>query len=113
MLYLDFPAPGGPPTDVYIAKKSATNNSVTLSWNKPLCTERNGNITGYEFSLLVKKTSSFVVNNMMTSDTTVSFDNLTPVTEYLFIISAKTKVGSGPSATLDFATFDSGMFRFF
>ena len=111
MYCLDFPAPSGPPTNV--AEESATNTSVTLSWNKPLCEERNGNITGYEYSLLVKKTSSLLVDDMMTSKTTLTFDNLTPISEYVFIISAKTKVGNGPSVTVDVATLDSGMIRFF
>ena len=111
ILCLDFSVPGGPPTNV--AEESKTNTSVTLTWNKPLCTERNGNIIGYTYSFLVKETSSFVVDNMMTSDITVSLDNLTPVTEYLFIISAKTRTGNGPSATVDVTTLDSGKFRFF
>ena len=110
ILRFPFSAPSGPPTNIAVASK--TNTSVTLTWDKPLCTERNGNVTGYTYSLQIKESSTFIINNMVTPENAILFGDLIPETKYQFIISAQTRVGTGPFASVDVTTLNSGLYSF-
>ena len=47
-----------------------------------------------------------------TTDTTVSFEDLTPYTDYTFTISANTDAGKGVDTTMMYRTLAGGTVRF-
>ena len=73
---------------------------MTLAWNEPLCTERNGHITDYTYSLQNLESSTYVTQDKITTDNKITFTDLSPLVEYKFSVAANTKVGSGPVATI-------------
>ncbi|XP_072025795.1 uncharacterized protein [Amphiura filiformis] len=93
--------PSGTPTDI---KATSTNTTITLSWNQPLCTERNGNITSYTYDIFKTESSAFIAEDVVTSDTSIIVNNLETATEYSLIILANTKIGAGPKAVFQTQT---------
>ena len=77
---------------------------MTLTWNKPLCTKRNGNITGYTYSFQKTGSSTYVVKDQITADEIITFTDLSASTEYTFSISANTRIGNGPVVTISTKT---------
>ena len=71
----------------------------------------NGVITGYTYSFIEGgRTKPPVLDE--TTDTTVSFEDLTPYTDYTFTISANTDAGIGVGSTLVYPIPVGGTVRF-
>ncbi|XP_033636578.1 receptor-type tyrosine-protein phosphatase T-like [Asterias rubens] len=87
--------PSGPPID--LKATSATNNTVTFSWNQPPCGQRNGNVTTYQLSIVNTADGSVSTRNI--SRTTETFTGLVPFTDYNLSVSAVNQFGSGPFAS--------------
>ncbi|XP_072041090.1 uncharacterized protein [Amphiura filiformis] len=97
--------PTGPP--VGLEGSSISNTTLTFAWfiwNEPECTNRNGVITGYSYSLSETHTLTKTADNENTSKTSAFFTNLSPEISYTFVVSAKTFVGDGPTTTLTIVT---------
>ncbi|XP_072042726.1 receptor-type tyrosine-protein phosphatase F-like [Amphiura filiformis] len=94
--------PFAPPSNVTIT--SVTSSNITFEWSAPPSEHRHGPI-GYSYSLY-----DDIGNKIVTStgrNTSVTINNLTPYTNYTFIISASTNAGKGPSYNLTQRTNES------
>ncbi|XP_071799486.1 receptor-type tyrosine-protein phosphatase T-like [Asterias amurensis] len=87
--------PSGSPIDLQAT--SATNSTMTFSWNQPPCGQRNGNVTTYQLSIVNTADGSVSTRNI--SCTTETFTGLVPYTDYNLSVSAVNQFGSGPFAS--------------
>ena len=85
-------APSGPPSSVRAT--DFTSNTLTFEWSKPPCGERHGEITSYSYRLL--NTMGEVVLQNTTTSTMQSVGNLSPFTNYSFIVAARNDDLFGP-----------------
>ena len=97
------PEPGDPPARLAATVTSAT--SIYLTWSDPLLP--NGVLVSYNISYNLTGTyTSIIVNAVGTTAYTIT--NLNAFTYYEFLISASTRVGAGPVATIVTRTDESG-----
>lgn len=92
VLQLYFLAPSGPPLNIV----TEVNGSrvILLQWDPPLAQDQNGIIVSYRVNV-----TSIVGGERFyfeTSDNYLSVSGLTPHTIYECIVSAMTRVGTGP-----------------
>ena len=85
---------------------------MTFTWNEPPCGDRNTVITGYTYSFIEGGRSKRAVEDETTTDTTVSIEDLTPYTDYIFNISANTDAGIGVETTMIYQTLVGGTLIF-
>ena len=87
-------APNGAPTNIRLT--DSTDTSLEISWDEPLCEERNGPIQyyTYEFQLLNQ-----VIQRGISTTNTWTREHLQCDTVYLFQIAAVTEVGEGPTSS--------------
>ena len=84
--------PSGPPLS--IEANTTDSCSVSLHWEPPLPSDRNGRIVNYLTNVTAVETGeTFEVN---TTYTTLSLFLLSPFTTYEFMVAASTEVGPGP-----------------
>ena len=83
--------------------------TAKLSWTPVPRDKQNGVITGYNVCIVgADSTSRREIPVEKGDATTVEISNLTPFTSYNFSISAKTRAGSGPVATVSSRTPEDG-----
>ncbi|XP_022095017.1 uncharacterized protein LOC110981618 [Acanthaster planci] len=90
------------PVDVNL--NSATPYSLSFSWSKPPCGSRGGIIIGYTYKLTEVSPESQAVIQSVTSEESVTFEDLTPLTEYSFQVAANTIAGAGPRSQAEVET---------
>ncbi|CAJ0579194.1 unnamed protein product, partial [Mesorhabditis spiculigera] len=85
--------PSGEPLNVRIGSVTATR--ADAMWQQPECEKRHGKITDYEYEL--EAVDEWADNNTGSSRSErVTFDKLTPYTEYRFRVRALNSQGAGP-----------------
>ena len=90
--------PAGPPRQVMSINKNST--SITVSWIVPATP--NGVITEYQLQCSNQK--QVFNHNVKGSQTTTTLSGLLPYTNYSCSITAHTRVGGGPAATISVST---------
>ena len=92
--------PGGSPRN--FTSTGSTSTSITLSWDRVLCEDRNGNITGYsiQYGITFFETST----GTSPSNRTFTASGLVPLTTYMFRIAAVNSHGEGPYRNGKFST---------
>ena len=99
------PAPSIAPGGLNITHSLPT--TAELSWSSLPLEKRNGVITGYTIQVMGPDSSRDIpVQDAET--TTVEVPGLRPFTSYTFHVSAMTKAGSGPVATISSTTPEGG-----
>ena len=99
-------APSGPPQSITAAALSAL--SIEINWLAPLLPEQNGRITGYVINITSLNTG--VIQQLTSVNTTLQIRNLTPFTNYVCVVAARTAVGVGPFSTvINVQTLEAGM----
>ncbi len=91
--------PSGAPQMLTVAGTGVTN--VSLMWQQPLLTERNGIILG--FVVRLSRVSGRDTRELTTVSTNITIAPLTPYTLYECVVAAYTSVGTGPSSSIVFA----------
>ena len=87
--------------------------TAKLSWTPVPRDKQNGVITGYTVYVVgADSTSRREIPIEKGDATTVEISSLTPFTSYNFSISAKTRAGSGPVATVSSRTPEAGEISF-
>ena len=100
-------APSGCPGELRVNHSLST--TAKLSWSPVPKGKRNGVITGYTVQVMgTDSTIQQKIEMEKTDTTSVEISNLTPFTSYNFSISAKTKAGFGPAATISSRTPEDG-----
>ena len=84
--------------------------SAEISWTPIPIEQRNGFITGYALQVLHGQldTPSQKVLRDGEDPNSIEISNLKPFTEYIFKVSAETKVGTGPAASASYRTPEAG-----
>ncbi|XP_038066674.1 angiopoietin-1 receptor-like [Patiria miniata] len=85
-------APTGPPT--IVTPGSQAQRSLAFSWSLPVCGNRGGVITGYDYRL--STSGAAPMTRQTTASLSVTIDGLTPFTYYSFQVAARTNDGTGP-----------------
>ena len=100
-------APSGSPGEFTV--NHSLPSTAKLSWTPVPKDKQNGVITGY--TVQVMGTDSTFRQEVLVDKadaTSIEISNLTPFTSYNFSISAKTKAGFGPAATISSKTPEDG-----
>ena len=72
--------------------------SIEITWQVPLLPDQNGVITGYVINVTSLDTG--VTQQFTSVTTTLQVPGLTPFTNYVCIVAARTAVGVGPFSTV-------------
>ena len=96
------PEPGDPPAHLAATVISAT--SIYLTWSEPF--HPNGVLVSYNITYNLTGTYTSIIVNAVDT-TSYTFTNLSAFTYYKFLISASTRVGAGPVATIATRTDES------
>ena len=99
------PAPSGSPGRLGIRHKLST--TAELSWSPVPVEKQNGIITGYTVKV-VGPDSPREIPVQGAGTTSVEIPGLRPFTSYTFNVSAMTKGGTGPAATVSSKTPEGG-----
>ena len=104
--YVSCVAPSGPPQSITAGALNAL--SIEINWLPPLLPDQNGQITGYVINITSLDTG---IRQQFTSvNTTLQVHSLTPYTNYICIVAARTAVGVGPFSTvINVQTPESGI----
>lgn len=88
-------APSKPPKQVQCSDQSYS--SLTFTWNKPRCGDRNGPISHYGYILNASVSNVSILGSVNASENggDVTFTNLIPVTRYFFRVRANNDNLSG------------------
>ncbi|CAH1268400.1 PTPRT [Branchiostoma lanceolatum] len=89
--------PTGPPTN--ILHSQVTPTSVFFTFLPPLCDQKNGEITMYEYVLVRQNATSiseWLLGNTSATTYAQKFDGLIPFTDYYFRVRGFTSAGPGP-----------------
>ena len=98
-------APSAPPNEIRVDE--IYSDSVHVSWRPPLAVYHNGEIIGYNVTLVTA--SLTIVNAMFSPDNSTTIPSLYPHTYYGIFVAAITSAGVGPYSTLvTFTTDESG-----
>ncbi|XP_033636809.1 receptor-type tyrosine-protein phosphatase F-like [Asterias rubens] len=89
-------APSGPPRDLKFF--DVTNQTISFSWKRPVCGQRNGIITQYHYRLIDSEEE--VLEEDTTSSTGTEFTGLVPFMSYNLSVSAENQFASGPVASI-------------
>ncbi|KAI8499947.1 hypothetical protein Bbelb_222640, partial [Branchiostoma belcheri] len=90
-------APTGPPSN--ILHSQVTPTSVVFTFLPPLCDQKNGEITMYEYVLVRQNATSiseWLLGNTSATTYTQKFTGLIPFTDYYFRVRGFTNAGPGP-----------------
>ncbi|PIK61572.1 Fibronectin domain-containing protein [Apostichopus japonicus] len=88
-------APTGEPTNIE-ATRDRRLNTLSFSWEDPICKKRNGNITHFSY-VLYRSNSRIVKNDDVVNGTrTVKFNGLSRSERFSFDVRAHTDSGPGP-----------------
>ena len=103
---LNIPAPSGAPMSITNTSNSAT--SITITWDRVACSQRNGGIDGYNVTYYpnadyTKKVTS-TVYGVTDSNRTFLASGLQPLTNYTFEVQAFNGDMYGPAANVTFQT---------
>ena len=105
-IYILYIAPSGPPTNLAVNVTSST--TVSLSWNPPPESDKNGLIIEYNVSLIDTMSGNHFFRS--TSSNHLTVEQLYPNTIYQYAVAAITSVGSGPfTKYFYFKTSEAGM----
>ena len=85
---------------------SVNSRALNLSWSPPLPPRRNGVIISY---LITCSSGGSIINSTRTSSTSLTITGLQPFTNYACSITAHTRVGGGPAATINLTTLQDGL----
>ena len=96
VLFFFILAPSGPPSDLKFF--DVTNQTISFSWKRPVCGQRNGIITQYHYSLIDSEEGVFEEDT--TSSTGTEFTGLVPFMSYKLSVSAENQFASGPVASI-------------
>ena len=97
--------PSAAPTDLCVTDQDS--RSVSLSWKPPRADCHNGKLEGYRVE--IKDVNGVPQQACKRPESTsAKIDGLKSETEYKFHVSARTKVGSGPAATVSGRTNKEG-----
>ena len=99
-------APSGSPGEFRVNHRLPT--TAEFSWTPVPKDKQNGVITGYTVQIVGAISTSRQEISVEADATSVEIFNLTPFTSYNFSISAMTKAGSGPIATISSRTLEGG-----
>ena len=92
-------APSGSPCELRVSHTLPT--TAEFSWTPVPKDKQNGVITGYIIQVIGDDCTSGQQEISVDKDaTSAEISNLNPFTKYTFSVSAKTKAGSGPAATI-------------
>ena len=100
------PAPSVAPSEVNVSHRLPTTAEV--SWSPLPKNEQNGVIIGYTVIVIKDDSQSEPPLQLDTATNSTTISNLKPFTSYTFKISAMTKAGSGPAATISSTTPEAG-----
>lgn len=98
-------APTAPPELFQAVSISARN--VTLSWDLPVESGRNGIIVSYSIACSDAESNPIISDEV--TETTFTVEGLQPYSQYNCAVTASTDVGEGPPATLTFNTTEDGI----
>ena len=91
--------PSGAPQMLMVTGTGVTN--ISLMWQQPLLTDRNGIILGFVVQL--SSVSGRDTRELTTAYTNITVASLTPYTLYECVVAAYTSVGTGPPSSIIFA----------
>ena len=96
--------PSGSPENLISTGSNST--SITLTWDRLSCEDRNGEITGYRIQYGISAfNTTMMITGTSPSDRTFTASGLVPLTTYMFRIAAVNSHGLGPdNATENFST---------
>ena len=97
-------APTAPPES--FSTVSTTSRNVTLSWEAPQESERNGMIVGYTVTCVNRDGS--VISTVTTTNLSITVGGLRSYSFYMCSVTASTSAGDSPEATLNFTTATDG-----
>jgi hypothetical protein len=97
-------APTGSPTGLDVPTASITSTASTGNWMEIACTERNGDINGYDVQLLIR---GVVIRDVNVPSLTYTATELTPFTIYTFRVAGVNINGTGPFAERTFTTAEA------
>ena len=104
-------APSGSPCGLRVSHRLPT--TAKLSWTPVQEDKQNGVISGYTVLVVGDDSTSGQQEISVDKDaTSAEISNLNPFIEYTFSISAKTKAGSGPAATVSSRTPEAGEMQY-
>ena len=99
-------APSAPPDEISVDE--IYSDSVYVSWKPPLSVHHNGEIIGYNMTLITTSLATEKAILSVYNSTTIW--SLDPYTNYGITVAAITRAGVGPySAVVTFTTDESGI----
>ena len=101
------PAPTGPPLNV--TSDSLSPTSIRISWQAPLLSLQNGNITSYRITVKELETEKLLTFSIVPTDSIYVVYFLHPLYNYNCSVAAYT-IGLGPSAYILGQTLPEGTF---
>lgn len=104
--FITHTVPSGSPQNFEATVLSST--MVTLSWEPPNESDRNGVITGYIINLMAEDGTSLDELLVQASVLSYTFEELNPFTNYSLTTAASTSVGPGPTSILWITTQEDG-----
>ena len=99
-------APSGSPCGLKISHGLPTSSN--LSWTPVSKDKQNGIIHGYIVQVIGADSTLREIDGAESDATSAEVSNLKPFMKYTFSVSAKTKAGSGPAATVSLKTPEAG-----
>ena len=94
-----------------VKNTSSNSTSITITWDRVACHQRNGEIDGYNVTYYPKGDKSdintVVVHGVAESNRTFLASGLQPLTNYTFEVQAFNGIGYGPAASATFQTLIS------
>ena len=96
MMTLSSTVPSGPPQS--LAANALSALIIQITWQPPPLPQQNGVITGYVINVTSLDTG--LSQQLMSTATNLQVPNLTPFTNYVCIVAAKTAIGVGPFSTV-------------
>ena len=103
---MNIPAPSGVPKSINSTSENST--SISITWDRVTCNERNGNIDGYNVTYYPNandtKKNTVTVYGVADSNRTFLASGLQPLTNYAFEVLAFNGNGYGPAANATFQT---------
>jgi hypothetical protein len=101
--------PTGSPQNVTAAVIQSFN--ATITWEEVRCSERNGQVTGYQFS--ISSSEHIIEKTIMIESTRLSYavSNLRPLTRYMICIKAIVIGTTGPCGSHSFTTISNSKLK--
>ena len=103
---MNISAPSGVPMSIRSTSKSST--SISITWDRVACRQRNGEIDGYNVTYYPRGDKSdnitVTVHGVTGRNRTFLASGLQPLTNYTFEVQAFNRYGYGPAANSTFQT---------